>query len=190
MTRKCPEPAMATRQSQTRRRICTAFTRCTFAKGFENVSIAQVVAEAGVARSTFYEHFADKEDVLRACLARIFKPIAASGFIDIDAEELNRALSHLWLNKRLADGIFTGRAGTILHRMQVDLVEACYRRKTDSASSQARPVAIGIAGFQISYVEAWLRGRFPATPDIFAKSLAHGSRALAHGLPPPSDQSN
>ncbi len=36
---------------------------------YATVTIADVVAEAGVSKRTFYEHFADKEDCLLACYA-------------------------------------------------------------------------------------------------------------------------
>ena len=45
-----------------------AFRELVFASGFENVSIQGVAARAGIARSTFYEHFSGKEDLLCACL--------------------------------------------------------------------------------------------------------------------------
>ena len=56
------------RSERTRARLLAAFTNLVFAKGFENVSVRDIVVAADVARSTFYEHFSDKEDVLRASM--------------------------------------------------------------------------------------------------------------------------
>ncbi|MGB0121259.1 MAG: TetR/AcrR family transcriptional regulator [Solirubrobacterales bacterium] len=51
-----------------RTRLMTAITKLVAAHGWTEVSIANVVAEAGVSRSAFYENFTDKED----CLLRAF----------------------------------------------------------------------------------------------------------------------
>lgn len=47
-------------QSQ-RERMLDAMSRAVSAKGYAKVTVADVVALAGVSRSTFYEHFSDKE---------------------------------------------------------------------------------------------------------------------------------
>lgn len=45
-----------------RERMLDAMTRAVAAKGYVNVTVADVVALAGVSRSTFYDHFSDRED--------------------------------------------------------------------------------------------------------------------------------
>ena len=64
------------RSDQTRTELMSAFSGLVFAKGFENVTVKEIIASAGIARSTFYEHFSNKEDVLRACMTRFFGIIA------------------------------------------------------------------------------------------------------------------
>lgn len=47
-----------------RRRLIAAMTHVAASKGYTRTTVVDVVAEAGVAKPTFYEHFADKQ----ACL--------------------------------------------------------------------------------------------------------------------------
>ena len=50
-----------------RRRLLAGMTAAVAHKGYAAVTIADVVAEAGVSRRTFYEHFTSKQDCLLAC---------------------------------------------------------------------------------------------------------------------------
>lgn len=177
----CPEPS-SRRSDQTRGQIMSAFTRLVFANGFENVSVKSVVAAANIARSTFYEHFSDKEDVLRACMKRFFSVVADCVAQDAQPPELAKVLDHLWSNRRLTDAIFSGRARSVLARNQVDLVEAHLRKAAGASGASTRLAAIGIAESQLAQVESWLRGRVHGTVDEVAGTLHRTSRAAAGAL--------
>lgn len=51
---------------RSRQRVFEAMTRAVAAKGYARVTVADVVAMAGVSRRTFYEHFSDKEECFLA----------------------------------------------------------------------------------------------------------------------------
>lgn len=170
------------RSDQTRRKIMGAFTGLVFAEGFENVSIGAVIAAAGVARSTFYEHFTGKEDVLRACLTRMFATVADCVSADEPPEELNRVLHHLWSNRRLTDGVFSGHARTVLARNQADLVEMRLRGLGNGMAMPSRLVAIQIAEAQLALIESWMRGRAPCPTGQLATGLHLSSRGAALAL--------
>jgi AcrR family transcriptional regulator len=57
---------LAIRSERSREAILSAFVEQLFRDGFENVSVQGIVKEAGIARSTFYEHFSSKEECLIA----------------------------------------------------------------------------------------------------------------------------
>jgi AcrR family transcriptional regulator len=69
-----------------RDRMLEAMTRAVGARGYVNVTVADVVALAGVSRTTFYEHFDDKEqcfleaysDGARAVVQEIAASVRAS----------------------------------------------------------------------------------------------------------------
>lgn len=50
-----------------RHRLLEGMTLAVARKGYAAVTISDVVAEAGVSKRTFYEHFSSKEDCLLAC---------------------------------------------------------------------------------------------------------------------------
>jgi AcrR family transcriptional regulator len=170
------------RSDQTRTELMAAFTSLVFAKGFENVSVKDVTASAGTARSTFYEHFSNKEDVLRACMARFFEIVADCVVADAIPENLFKVLDHLWSNRRLTDAIFSGYARTVLARNQADLVEQRLRSMTASLSLPTRLAAIQIAEAQLALIESWMRGRAPCSVENLGHGLFRCSRASALAL--------
>lgn len=52
------------RITRTRQALRTALTELVVAQGFESITVQQITARAGVARTTFYLHYQDKEDLL------------------------------------------------------------------------------------------------------------------------------
>lgn len=53
-----------------RTRVLAAITRVVGERGYAATTVADVVREAGISRSTFYEHFAGKEDCFLRAYAR------------------------------------------------------------------------------------------------------------------------
>lgn len=173
---------LSRRSDQTRAGLMSAFTQLVFAKGFENVSVREVVTIAGVARSTFYEHFSDREDVLRSCMTRFFAVIADCACDDRQPVHLVDVLDHFWANRRLADGIFSGHARAVLARNQADLVERRLLAIGPRFAFPSRLAAIEIAEAQLALIESWIRGRVFCTPGSLANGLHRSSRAIVRAL--------
>jgi AcrR family transcriptional regulator len=57
---------------ETRKLIVTTAIRLFLAQGYERTTVAQLTAEADVARKTFFNHFPSKEDVLFADVERYY----------------------------------------------------------------------------------------------------------------------
>jgi AcrR family transcriptional regulator len=78
--------SMTTTQKSQRDRLVDASIELAAHAGYQNVSIAQLSAHAGVSSATFYEQFKDKEDCLlaayRAARTRVYsavRPVEADG---------------------------------------------------------------------------------------------------------------
>lgn len=173
-----------TRSDRTRTDLMAAFTTLVFARGFENISVRDVVAAAGIARSTFYEHFDSKEDVLRACTEQFFSVVADCVTHDRPPPDLDRVLDHFWGNRRLADGIFTGRARKVLERHQADMLESRLRALAGGPLSAmpSRLAATGLASLQLGMIESWLRGHTHCDLRAIAAGLHKSSRAAARAF--------
>jgi AcrR family transcriptional regulator len=74
-------PAVVAKQQ--RRRMFDGMVQAVAEKGYPATTVADVIARAGVSRSTFYEHFSDKEDCFLAAYAEgakeLFDRVLAEG---------------------------------------------------------------------------------------------------------------
>ena len=88
-----------------RQRLTAAMMRVVGEKGYTAVSVADVVARAGVSRRTFYEHFADKEECFIAAYDDVFAFIFAAVLAAYDRE-------HAWPDRiRAATAALLGGLG-------------------------------------------------------------------------------
>ncbi|WP_433193434.1 TetR/AcrR family transcriptional regulator [Nocardia sp. CA-107356] len=56
--------------SEARERLLDTATRLFYAEGIHTVGIDRIIAEAGIAKATFYRHFKTKDDLVVAYLVR------------------------------------------------------------------------------------------------------------------------
>src|SRR5215207_282093 len=61
-----------------RERLFAAAVATVCAKGFETMTVADVLSLSGVSRSAFYRHFADKGDCLTAAVCELVDPTLRS----------------------------------------------------------------------------------------------------------------
>lgn len=93
-------PKIRSRQSRTRQRILDESARLFIAKGFENVSVEDIIAGAEIARSSFYRFFSNREQVL----ANIIRPVFEQGIVELDSistrspEQVFTAILNMYLN--------------------------------------------------------------------------------------------
>lgn len=78
-------PKIRRRQSRTRQRILEESARMFIDKGFENVSVEEIIEAAEIARSSFYRFFSNREQVL----ANIIRPVFEQGVTELQAIESN-----------------------------------------------------------------------------------------------------
>lgn len=69
MTVKLSTPRAA--PADQRKRLLSGMARAVARRGYTDATVAQAIAYAGVSRSTFYEHFADKEECFLATFSEL-----------------------------------------------------------------------------------------------------------------------
>ena len=68
-----PEPTR--RKLANREKICSAARKLFFEKGFYGATLEQIASEAGTRRSTLYNHFRDKDEILAAIIGELLSPV-------------------------------------------------------------------------------------------------------------------
>lgn len=162
----------------TRDAIVSAFNRLVLARRQARPPIAHLLREAGVARSTLYKHFDDRDSLLLEAMGGPLSIIATA----ITASESNNALvtllDHFWEQRRSAPDVFNGP-------FAARLVRALAERIVAETPELERSDAIRIADTQIAFIRLWLSGETPGpAPTLAAKMIAsaRAQRAALQGL--------
>ena len=160
-----------------------AFNSLLLAKGYAAVLPAEVAETAGVARSTLYEHFAGKEDMLRHSLSPILGPLAEC----VDSVEvpgrLEFVLEHIRSSRGMARALLSGRARIIAHRALAELIEVRLARVP--AFRSAVPNTLGaayLASGILGLIDEWLCGRQACSVRVLSEALRASTHAAAVAL--------
>ena len=114
---------MDRRKSRTERAIRQAFSELICEKNYSEISIQDVIDRADVARATFYDHYKNKEEVLRSISGGIFAHVNAARLSAEKHHDFSQnqdfshrivhLLCHLYEDKGVVGGILTSESHDI-----------------------------------------------------------------------------
>lgn len=164
-------------RAATRAQIVATFNRLMLEGDKDRPRVAEIVAEAGVARSTFYDHFDGVEalfdESLSSLLGRLAQCLVSDGSADGSIEELNWLLAHIYENRERGRALLSGPGA---ERTEALLARLLAANLVDH--SEAKLHAILIAGTVVAALGAWVTGQISVTPEKLAKRLLGTSRAI------------
>jgi predicted flap endonuclease-1-like 5' DNA nuclease len=166
------------RKRQTRQALLGAFFALVLERRYHEIRIDAICTRAGVGRSTFYEHFANKDALLAASIEAPFATLADAPF-GVSESKLTAILEHFYQNRALAPGIFTGLVRRKVSLVLVRMIEQ--RLKSQHRAYLKVPLrlaAIALAGAQLAPLIAWLAGECPSPPEVLARALKSAVEAM------------
>lgn len=158
------------RARRSRKAILDALIRLIFSKRYGAIRTAELIAEAGVGRSTFYEHFRSKDDVLLAAIDPIFVPLAAAASGHASPAGLRATLDHMWAQRMFARVMFEPPLGSKLQRKLAAQIAERLAEGPDGVPVGL--VATGLAARQLALLKAWLAGEEGCSATDLARHLA------------------
>lgn len=163
------DQALDRRTQRTRKAISDAFVGLLFSRRYSAIRTADIIEAAGVGRSTFYEHFRNKDDVLVAVIEPLFTPLADAAAGRGQLGSVLFMLDHVWEQRANARLLFEPPLGAKLQRKLAAMIEA---RLTD-AEGAAPPalVAMGAAAGALAMLRMWLAGEVPCSSRTLARRL-------------------
>jgi len=182
---------MDRRVRRTRDAITDALVHAMLQKGYEAVTVQDIIDLADVGRSTFYAHFTDKQDVLRASLEQLrpmlAPPQSAPGDTRLFAFSIG-LLTHVHAQRRLHRAVMGRRGGPLvqqaLERMLREVVHEELSALVPPRRKPAVPVQVVerfVVGAFLALLMDWLDGELTGTPaeiDAAFRALAEpGVRA-------------
>lgn len=178
------------RVERTRSALDRAFGRLLLARGYAALTVREVIEGAGVGRSTFYEHFESKEDLLRQSVRPLLGALAAVVDDGAPAAGLEPVVAHFQENRRVVRAMLDGPAQAVLTRLLAELIEerlAASRSRDHAPPIAPRLIAAQLAGAQLALLDAWLASPHGTSPAAVAAAIVRGTRAAARALLAPGD---
>lgn len=108
------------RARRTRDAIVGALIERVFRQRYDAIRTGDLIAAAGVGRSTFYAHFRSKDAVLLAAMEPILLPLANAAAGRASAAQVRSTLAHVWEQRSLARVILGSAASVKLQRRLAD----------------------------------------------------------------------
>ncbi len=211
------QPRRLTRQEAkqvTRRRLLEAALEILNARGETDVSASTVARAAGIAQPTFYEHFRNKNELMRALGDRLFtvvrgalrdarrQALEAPNSEERIREQFRRPIQMIaenpeWFRLGLRTRHLTGSplgdssrelAGNTRYDIAEELVERGYPNETAADRRKVEMVADGLIALTEALALGHLGGRYPDIEEIVdvLALFTHGPRELRLGRPDPA----
>jgi len=165
---------------KTHRALRSAFTKLVGERRYDEIKVTDILASANVGKSTFYEHFRSKDDLLRSMMGPMLRTLARSAGDDYDAGRLRGLLAHFWSNRRLGRAVFGVPLVMPLRRMLTAMIEEELAGKKACGSGTARRLnALQVAAGHLDLLHAWLSGEVSADIDEIVTALRAMARPAA-----------
>ena len=169
---------MDVRVERTRRALQEALFTLARERPLDEVTIADIAARAGVNRSTFYQHYSDKETLLADALDATAEAAGAAlpGLVEPPHEPpqaLFAVLEHFEENADLYRRVLGAPGSAVVAarlRRRIEMIVSDGVVKSGTRAFEGLPldvVAAGIAGSALGVIEAWL-ARDPRPPAAIA----------------------
>ncbi len=172
------------RIARTRAALVKAFVALFFERPYDRVTVADIVAHAGVGRSTFYEHYTDKEEILADSIRAPFTLLASSVDRGSDVAAVTRVLDHFWQHQQQARSLFGSSARRPIARVLASLIGERLRVRRGATTDDApvRLAAVALAESQIGSIATWLRGELACSGAELAEVLHRLAQASAKAI--------
>lgn len=163
-----------------------ALRELMFERGYDAVSVSEIIARANVGRSTFYEHFANKEDVLSESLSPVLTPLADAVTAGCSPARVAMVLRHFReVRPMVATMLVRGSVRVLMLRLLAELIVERLRAGVAVETMRGLPVALvaqAVATGQLGLIEAWLSCENACEADAVAHALHASSRAAATAM--------
>ncbi|MDE6442569.1 MAG: TetR/AcrR family transcriptional regulator [Clostridia bacterium] len=170
---------MDRRIQKTRTAIFAAFDKLIQKNAYAKISVQDIIDEANIGRSTFYEHFETKDELLRQkctdLFEHIFSPHGTERTHDFSSattfgQKIPHILYHLLDDKKVVKGILSSESGEIfLQYFRSYLIETIGKEKLSVQDVPEEFLQNHIAGSFIEMVRWWVNRDFKDSPENLSR---------------------
>ena len=177
------------RTVRTRRSLGDALVTLILKKGYEAITVQDIIDEADVGRSTFYMHYTGKEDLLRASFETLRRVLTEAAVVTRGqgSEPLPFSLAlfeHACAHKHIYRALAGGRGGVVVGKQMRLVLADVVRKELASEPAVDIPAEIRVQFVVDTFLSvlSWSIGRKPAVPPprmdaIFRRLVLEGLSA-------------
>lgn len=165
------------RVDRTRAALEQSFNEIFLVDGYGKTTPARIAEAAQVGRSTFYEHFDGRDDLLEKRLLQVLRPLADATMDTGEVGDLERLLDHFRDSRVIVRALLAGQARVVVMRALTRLIEARIRIEPAGTQVPVRMIAAQVAGGQLALLEEWLSGRHRCSSLNLAQAIATSTGA-------------
>jgi len=166
----------------TRRRLLDSFNSLVLRGAEGKITVSDIVREAGVGRSTFYDHYSSAHDIHQQALAGPMTLLAES-ILGLQTEErLSFLLRHFWENRERARRTLSGEEGEQVEQLLVSILESRLPKGAGSNPKSRKVAAIELAVVPLALIRAWLEGGVHCSGSEMTRHISKASAAMRKEL--------
>jgi AcrR family transcriptional regulator len=141
-----------------RAKLLAAFGEMVVHEPYDRLAVNAIARRSSVARSSFYEHFQSKDELLVESLRPLFTALASSVRPEPDLALVEAVLTHLHAARERALAVLTGRTRTVLADLLTEIVQDALadgppRRGGLPRCIEARRLAEGHVGAIVAWLD-------------------------------------
>jgi AcrR family transcriptional regulator len=174
------------RTERTRSALLSAFVDLVLEGGYGALTTSEISRKANVGRSTFYLHFASKEELLKESIRRPSSALAACVHGEVTPQQLTPLLEHFREQFSINRQFFADPIRSLWVKSLAALIEPRLPRAVRTCGMrQLVPrslVALQVAETQIALITHWLSGRYSLKSEVVAEMLIANTRALVSSV--------
>jgi AcrR family transcriptional regulator len=165
-----------------RKALLASFAELAMSRRYGEIGVDAIVRTANVARSTFYYHFASKDDLLLENLGPLIAALAGAPFNEAPSDDLERWIDHIAQHRAQAVRLLAGRTGAKLQdRLAAALHTRLLAARPESEALRLAMEAEQVAGGIMALLGAWAGNRLSSSSRMIAQALWQFSRAAIGG---------
>jgi AcrR family transcriptional regulator len=163
--------------SRTRGAVVDAFIALALRHRYETIRASDIIARADVGKSTFYEHFRGKDDVLLHAMQPVLLALATAASGRAAHSYVRDMVRHLWDRRSIGRALLVSTSEPIVQRSLAEAIRP-HAIRADLPEGASFFAAKGIAAAQLAMLRSWLAGESTSTIDDMTDRLIACSRLL------------
>lgn len=168
--------------SNTRQQLLNSFNALVLNGKEGKITVADVVREAGLGRSTFYDHYASASDIHEQALAAPMTLLAESLLGVRQASELSHLLAHFQEYRARARHTLFGEEGENVEKLLVAILESRLANGNGPLAPDRKIAAIELAAVCMALLRAWLKDTIRCDSKEMSRHILDAGTTLRQTL--------